>query len=108
MKKANVSKPENFEKLKEYAANMKGYSLTDTAIVPNNTNRLTPVNSETIFSKDTVPLDCASVYPMYLSVMDKENAKKNSKVNSRKKPKKNSIKNSSIIQKEFKTEIKKK
>jgi hypothetical protein len=77
MKKANVSKPENFDKLKEYAANMNGYSLTDTAIIPNNTNRLTPVNTETTFSKDNVPLDCASVYPMYLSVMDKENAKKN-------------------------------
>jgi hypothetical protein len=77
MQKANMSKPENFEKLKEYAANMNGYSLTDTTIVPNNTDRLTAVNSETVFSKDNVPLDCASVYPMYLSVMDQENAKKN-------------------------------
>jgi hypothetical protein len=76
-KKDTIPKEENFQKMKQYAANMNGYSLTETDIVPNNSDRLTASDSEVVFTKDNVPMDCASVYPMYMSIMDKENAKTN-------------------------------
>lgn len=62
-------------KFKEYSATMNGYHINDS-------NELTPTNNNKLsgnFEADinNVPLDCSSVYPMYLSVMDAENSKNN-------------------------------
>ena len=61
-----------------YAANMSGYTydkVNDTLNSGNNSEALKPNTGN--FTNANIPLACDTVYPIYLSVMDNENAKNN-------------------------------
>lgn len=72
--KTGIKKTETFEKFKEHAANMSGYTYGNGVLTQNSADSLRDGNE--IFHKDKVPLTCDTVYPLYLSVMDKQNSEK--------------------------------
>lgn len=67
------------DKMKQYASTMSGYTLSDTSLSPNNEKSIKYKDGVTYasYDKDNIPLTCDQVYPMYLSTMDAEYAKKN-------------------------------
>lgn len=76
-KNVGIANDTDFENFKTYAANMNGYTYKDGRLVNNNDNSLKGTNNQ-YFNNDTnVPLSCDTVYPLYLSVIDKDNVSKN-------------------------------
>jgi len=73
--KTGITADESYEKFKEYAANMNGYTYTKSELTRNSADSLSGNNEN--FNKDKIPLACDSVYPLYLAVMDDTNSKKN-------------------------------
>lgn len=71
--KSGINDTNTFNKFKEYSANMNGYSYINGRIVQNSSDSLIGTNNET-FNINNVPLSCDTVYPLYLSVMDKKNS----------------------------------
>lgn len=67
------------DKMKEYASVMSGYTLTDTSLKANNETsvKYKEGTTNTSYTNENIPLTCDQVYPMYLSTMDAEYAKKN-------------------------------
>lgn len=72
--KIGIKKDASFEKFKEYAANMSGYTYANGTITQNSSDSI--LGNNEMFHKDKVPLTCDTVYPLYLSVMDKQNSEK--------------------------------
>ena len=73
--KSGITADESYEKFKEYAANMNGYTYSKSQLTRNSADSLSGNNE--VFNKDKIPLACDTVYPLYLSVMDDTNSKKN-------------------------------
>lgn len=67
------------DKMKQYASIMSGYTLNSTDLSANNDSSVKYKDGSSNFSydKNNIPLTCDQVYPMYLSTMDAEYAKKN-------------------------------
>lgn len=70
-----ISDDNQFEKFKELAANMNGYTYENSTLTPN--NELAMTDGAQGFDGDNVPLSCDSVYPLYMSINDRDNAEKN-------------------------------
>lgn len=76
--KSGITGDNEFNEFKTYAANMSGYTYNkknDTLNSGNNSEALKPNTGS--FNNAKIPLACDTVYPVYLSVMDNENAKNN-------------------------------
>lgn len=63
-----------FEKFKELAANMNGYTYTNNTLIKNNDLAM---NDDQQIDGNNIPMSCDSVYPLFLSVNDQINAAKN-------------------------------
>ncbi len=75
----SLTKSDDKKKFREYAANMTGYEYKDDKIIKkNNTNALKNIDNN-YFQNDssTIPIPCDTVYPIYMSIMDRENKTKN-------------------------------
>ena len=72
--KSGIKKDDVFDKFKEYSANISGYTYGNGIITRNNSLSVTSKIPEE-FNNQNVPLACDAVYPLYLSVMDRENLK---------------------------------
>ncbi len=74
--KTGIVKEDTYTKFKELAADMSGYTYTKDTLNKNSENAVKPETGD--FTVNKVPLSCDTVYPLYLSVMDNDNAYKNS------------------------------
>jgi len=70
-----INSDDDYEKFKEYAATMSGYSYQNNKLTANNDLALKDANVN--FNEKTVPLACDTVYPMYLANIDRINSEKN-------------------------------
>lgn len=71
---SGIGKDDKYDEFKKHAAAMSGYSYDNDVLSPNNDNAVkTADDSE--FNSEKIPLVCDTVYPMYLSVADTENAR---------------------------------
>ena len=70
-----INKDDEYAKFKSYSAQMSGYTLKNDVLYENNDNSLKDGSKK--FSATDIPLTCDNVYPMYLSMMDKDNIEKN-------------------------------
>lgn len=70
-----IKKDSIFQDFKTHAANMNGYTYDEEELVKNSKLSLSDADKE--FSISDIPMACDSVYPLYLSIMDKENSKNN-------------------------------
>jgi hypothetical protein len=68
-----LSKTEDLNNFKSYAANMAGYEYKDNVLTMNSSNAFKTDNGT--YFKDTVPVACDMVYPVYLSVQDGDSNK---------------------------------
>lgn len=73
--KSGINKDADFKKFKQYAANMNGYTYANDALVKNNNQATT--NGNTAFNGSKIPMACDTVYPLYLSMIDRDNVNKN-------------------------------
>lgn len=74
-KVSGINDDTQFEKFKEIAANMNGYTYQNGNLKKNSKHGIT--KSGQSFDANNIPISCDSVYPLYLSVMDNDNISKN-------------------------------
>ena len=67
-----LNKPDDVTKFKQVSANMAGYNTENNILSKNNKKSLNPISGD-VFTIDSVPLQCDSVYPVYLSALDEQN-----------------------------------
>jgi len=70
-----IKNDEIFTEFKKHAANMNGYTYEGDELVKN--SKLSVSDGDKEFSVTDIPMACDNVYPLYLSIMDTENAKNN-------------------------------